>query len=467
MKLAGECQDGLPISVSDVSKLAEKFEIAQATEVAEKKTEVAEKKTEEFAQVTKEMRDRISKYPGMSEKYEQTLAKLESGKLNVESKEAKTFARDILSDLKKSFEDAKANGGDTSKAAEDLKFFAEKFRDLGVIDHAEFRKIFEEPATKSLENPKKSPVDGRTALAGNFNSTGDGRTFFALDRTGSDGRKFDEFVRVSPDGKTASKEIVGKYGYSLTVEPVPLETGKTAAKESELTTAQEEKGRVESQAKYVEETFGPDGSKIPSPEDPKFKDYKEAVDKIAKDKGVRIDEQDPKKTLVAVKDSIKTSYAQALEKTSKTQKELEELQKETAGSSVKDGEKNEKDARDAIDFLDRTGITALGPKATEELLRKFGAAGCENGKPTNLEKFLKGKNALAAEFRTFVTNALGQEESSLFKLEEVPPSLKPLFDQAGRPLELKSAFLAKGLVTEDGRLNLEKASAPKPETQTA
>lgn len=473
-KLATECQDGLPISVSDVSKLAEKFEIAQVVEVkAKTETETSKdkaidsEKTKEFSLVAKEMRSRISKYPDLTEKYESQLADLEKGDFNPTDPKVREFAKNLLSDFQSKLKSLSESGQDTTKAAEDLKFFAEKFRDLGVIDHAEFRKIFEEPATKSLENPNKSPVDGRTALAGNFNSTGDGRTFFALDRAGSDGRKFDEFVRVSPDGKTASKEIVGKYGYSLTVEPVPLETGKTAAKESELATAQEEKGRVENQAKYVEETFGPGGSKIPTPEDPKFKDYKEAVDKIAKDKGVRIDEQDPKKTLAAVKDSIKTSYAQALEKTSKTQSELKELQKETADSSVKDGEKNEKDARDAIDFLDRTGITALGPKATEELLRKFGAAGCENGKPTNLEKFLKGKNALAAEFRTFVTNALGQEESSLFKLEEVPPSLKPLFDKAGKPVELKSAFLEKGLIADDGSLKLEKTETSNTETQTA
>ncbi len=163
---------------------------------------------------------------------------------------------------------------------------------------------------------------------------------------------------------------------------------------------------VTDQAKFVEETFGPEGSKIPPPEDPKFKEYKEAVDKIAKDKGVQIDEQDPKKTLAALKDSIKTSYAQALEKTSKAQAELKELQKESDDSSVKDGEKKEEQAREAMVFLDRTGISALGPKATEELLKKFGAAGCENGKPVNLEKFLKNQDSLAAEFRTFVSERL-------------------------------------------------------------
>ncbi|MFZ3233173.1 MAG: hypothetical protein WA194_06745 [Patescibacteria group bacterium] len=163
---------------------------------------------------------------------------------------------------------------------------------------------------------------------------------------------------------------------------------------------------VTDQAKFVEETFGPEGSKIPPPEDPKFKEYKEAVDKIAKDKGIQIDEQDSKKTLAAVKDSIKTSYAQALEKTSKAQAELKELQKESDDSSVKDGEKKEEQAREAMVFLDRTGISALGPKATEELLKKFGAAGCENGKPVNLEKFLKNQDSLAAEFRTFVSERL-------------------------------------------------------------
>jgi hypothetical protein len=44
-KLAQECQDGLPTSVSDVSKLAEKFQIAEATKVIETKTKVAETET--------------------------------------------------------------------------------------------------------------------------------------------------------------------------------------------------------------------------------------------------------------------------------------------------------------------------------------------------------------------------------------------------------------------------------------
>ncbi|MDQ1344436.1 MAG: hypothetical protein QG650_1158, partial [Patescibacteria group bacterium] len=139
---------------------------------------------------------------------------------------------------KELFDAARANDEETGGS--DLKFFATQFRDLGVIDHAEFRKIFEEAAPKP-ETDKRSPTAGPTVLAGNYSATGDGRTFFALDRAGSDGRKFDEFVRVSPDGKTVSKEIVGRYGYSLTVEPVPNETGETAAKESELADAKTEK----------------------------------------------------------------------------------------------------------------------------------------------------------------------------------------------------------------------------------
>ena len=263
---------------------------------------------------------------------------------------------------------------------------------------------------------------------------------------------------------------MGKYGYSLTLEPLPLETAKSAERESkrtELAEAQAGKSKIENQARFVDETFGKDGSKIPSPEDPQFKEFKDAADAMAKETGALPDPQDPKKTLENIRTALKDSYLKAVEKTSKTQKELSELEKDTLASVDESNAKREKDARDAIDFLDRTGISAISPKATEELLKKFGAAGCENGKPANLEKFLKDKNALASEFRAFVTGALGREESALFNLEEVPPSMKPLFDQAGRPVELKSAFAEKGLVSDDGRLNLEKASAPKTETQTA
>lgn len=187
---------GLPVSVSDVSKLAEKFEIAQTAEVAAK-TETVAAKTEtdtskDKADASENEKKRLGEFDALSTsllKRREDLAikygeRLEVWKNNPNfSKEEKTaLARDILSDLKKSFEDAKANGGDTSKAAEDLKFFAEKFRDLGVINHEEFRDLFKNDSQKSGPDTNKSPADGRTALAGNFNSTGDGRTFFALDR---------------------------------------------------------------------------------------------------------------------------------------------------------------------------------------------------------------------------------------------------------------------------------------------
>ncbi|MDQ1344437.1 MAG: hypothetical protein QG650_1159 [Patescibacteria group bacterium] len=197
----------------------------------------------------------------------------------------------------------------------------------------------------------------------------------------------------------------------------------------------------------MEETFGPSGSKIPSPENPKFEEYREALGKIAKERSVTPNPNDPKATLEAVKQSLKSSYAGAVEKTSKAQAELEAARKESSATTDAGTEKNEKDARNAIDFLDRTGISALGPKATEELLRKFGAAGCENGKPANLEKFLKGKNELAAEFRAFVTDALGMETGNVFDETTNPPILK------SEIVNLASAFRGKGLLKEDGGLN--------------
>lgn len=365
--------------------------------------------------------------------------------------EAKAFANEFLSDLKKSFEDAKANGGDTSKAAEDLRFFATQFRDLGIIDHAEFRDLFKNAPEKSGPDTNKSPVNGRTALAENFSSAGDGRTYFALDRTGSDGRQFDEFVRVSPDGKSASKEIVGKYGYSITLEPLPLQTAKAAERESkagELATAESGKSKIENQAKFVEETFGTNGSKIPSPEDPRYQEFKKTIDKIAKETGTPPDPNDPKKTLEAVKSSLKSSYAQAIEKTSKTKRELSLLEESQESHIDTEAALREEQARNAIELLDKTGISALGPKATESLLKKFGAPGCENGKPANLEKFLKGVRSLAGEFRTFVTQALEKTESSLFDLSADPATLKTVESS------LASEFKKLGFLRDDGSLNV-------------
>lgn len=330
----------------------------------------------------------------------------------------KAFANPVLRE--ELFKAALAN--DAKTGGKDAEFFATQFRDLGVIDHAEWRKIVEESSrTKESPTEKNAPKDGRTALAENFSSAGDGRTYFALGRRDGDSRQFDEFVRVSPDGKTASKEIVGKYGYSLTLEPLPLEAAKSAEREAklgELDEARAGKTKIENQAKFVDETFGKDGSKIPSPEDPAFKNFKEAADQMAKDLGA-IPQEDPKRTLENIRTVLKDSYLKASEKTSKTQKELSELEKETLASADETSAKREKDARDAIDFLDKSGISAISPKATEVLLKRFGAAGCENGKPTNLEKLLNNKDAVAAEFRAFVSEALGDEGYPHFN--ELPP----------------------------------------------
>lgn len=465
------CQNGLPVSVSDISKLAEKFEIAR-TEVAERKNEVAEKDEKEkdaekmkLQKIGQEMIDRLP--ADLKSKYLSQFEGLRDGTLK--GNEAKAFAKQVIEELKSSLEAAKASGGDTSKAQEDLRFFAEKFRDLGVIDHAEFRKIFEESGPKSFDKPNKPQDDGRTALANNYVSTGDGRTYFALDRRDADGRKFDEFVRLSPDGKTASKEIVGKYGYSITLEPLPLETGKAAemeAKTGELTNAQNEKGRIENRAKYVEETFGQNGSKIPSPDDPKYGEFKEAIEKLAKDRGIPPDPSDPKATLETVKQSLKSTYAQALEKNLKIQNELQTLQNETSTTADANEERNERNARDAVDFLDKTGIAALGPKATEQILARLGAPGCENGKPADLEKLLKNKIAIAEEFRAFVTETLDAPSDSLFEGTTPPLSLRTVDAKNGNPVNLVSDFSAKGLL-KDGNLDLSKISLKQKEAATA
>ena len=166
-QLDKECQDGLPISVSDISKLAEKFEIAQVADAAEKNKSDAEKnKSDELQKVSELIAALPSRRPDLSQKFGERLKDWESGKLS--SAEKTALARDILSDLKKSFEDAKANGADTSKAAEDLRFFAIQFRDLGVIDHAEFKKLFEEPVQKSV--PGQKTQETQIAATQNFSS---------------------------------------------------------------------------------------------------------------------------------------------------------------------------------------------------------------------------------------------------------------------------------------------------------
>ncbi len=462
-KLSTECQDGLPISVSDISKLAEKFEMAQVAEIViktgEEKSEAAKEKSDRI----KSIRERLSQHKDIAKKYESQLADLEKGDFKPEDPKVREFAKSLLSDFQSKIKSLAESGQDTSKAAEDLRFFATQFRDLGIIDHAEFRDLFKNAPEKSGPGTEKSPVNGRTALAENFSSAGDGRTYFALGRRDGENRQFDEFVRVSPDGKSASKEIVGKYGYSITLEPLPLQTAKSAERESkagELAAAESGKAKIENQAKFVEETFGTNGSKIPPPENPRYQEFKNAIDKIAKETGTPPDPNDPKKTLEAIKSSLKSSYAQAIEKTSKTKRELSLLEKSSENTADTEAAQREERARNAIELLDKTGISALGPKATESLLKKFGAPGCENGKPVDLEKFVTGVRSLAGEFRTFVTETLGKPENSLFDLSSDPATLKTVES----PLAFE--FKTLGLLKEDGSLDTQAVSKTE-KTQNA
>ena len=182
----------MPISVSDISKLAEKFEIAQAAEIvtktgeekseaAKEKSEAAKEKSEaakEKSEAAKEksdrinsIRERLSQYGDLASKYESQLADLEKGDFDPTDPKVHEFAKNLLSDFQSKIKSLAESGQDTSKAAEDLKFFATQFRDLGVIDHAEWRRITEEAVkTKEFPGSKDAPKDGRTALAENFSS---------------------------------------------------------------------------------------------------------------------------------------------------------------------------------------------------------------------------------------------------------------------------------------------------------
>ena len=349
------------------------------------------------------------------------------------------------------FEAAKAN--DEKSGGNDLAFFAAKFRDLGVIDHAEYRRrMVGESAERRLAGmPNSETGQGLAALRGTYSTIGDGRTFFALDRVGYGG-KFDEFVRVSPDGKSAAKEIVGKYGYSLTIEPVRLEDPGSAARkrETEVANAHARRRDVENRAKFVEETFGPGGANIPSPDEPRFEEFRAVAAEIAKDVGVPADPENPKKTLEGVRTALKSQYLETIELAKRAENELEAVRKESAAVAVADGGESEREARDVLSFLDSVGVTALGPKATETLLRRFSPAGCENGRPKDLEKMMRGKQALAESFRTFVEGTLGKDKER-FDATTVPPVLK-----AGT-VDLAKEFREKGLLTDTGELRLEAA----------
>ncbi len=66
----------------------------------------------------------------------------------------------------------------------------------------------------------------------------------------------------------------------------------------------------------------------------------------------------------------------------------------------------------------------------------------------NLEKFLSGVRSLAGEFRTFVVEALGKAENSLFDLSSDPATLKTVESS------LASEFKTLGLLKEDGSLDI-------------
>ena len=79
-KLAGECQDGLPVSVSDISKLAEKFEIAQTAEAASQDKAAANNDKANELQAVSELTKKLP--ADLSQKFGDRLKNWESGKLS-------------------------------------------------------------------------------------------------------------------------------------------------------------------------------------------------------------------------------------------------------------------------------------------------------------------------------------------------------------------------------------------------
>lgn len=88
-------------------------------------------------------------------------------------------------------------------------------------------------------------------------------------------------------------------------------------------------------------------------------------------------------------------------------------------------------------------------------MRKFNPPGTENGKITDLNKFLKNRDALAGEFRNFVTESLGRDVSSLFDANTNPPALK-----AGI-VDLASEFKTRRFLKVDGSLDFETVGKSK------
>jgi hypothetical protein len=298
-------------------------------------------------------------------------------------------------------------------------FFAEKFRSLGIINHAEFRELFEKGTEKSGEGEKK-PFAGKTDLAlaeGFRKADSHPPTFVSFDRKDEKGRVFDEILKIGADGKSGTKEIVSpQSGYSLEVPLTEAREEALAEKEFAVGTIQEKTQRVEGRAKWVEKTFGA------IPKDGEFpKEALHALKELATAaKLPPVDEKNPRATLEKVKETLKTEYEASKNELASAQTALAKTAAELAEAKARQGKdslKSEENAREIIAFLDETGITAFGRTNTEILLKKFqseaAAAGAkislQNGNPDVTEGFSEtAKTALRRAFVRQVEETLGK-----------------------------------------------------------
>lgn len=301
-------------------------------------------------------------------------------------------------------------------------FFAEKFRSLGIINHAEFRELFEKGTEKSGEGEKK-PFAGKTDLAlaeGFRKADSHPPTFVSFDRKDEKGRVFDEILKIGADGKSGTKEIVSpQSGYSLEVPLIETHEEALAEKESAVGTVQEKIQRIEGRAKWVDEKVE---KKIDTIKDGEFpKDAVDVLKELASAMNLPpVDEKNPRATLAKVKETLKAEYEASKNELASARAALAKTAAELAEAKARQGKdrlKSEENAREIIAFLDETGITAFGRTNTELLLKKFqseaAAAGAkitlQDGNPDVTEGFSEtAKTALRRAFVRQVEETLGK-----------------------------------------------------------
>ncbi len=488
-KLATECQDGLPVSTSDVSKLAEKFELAKSGEAAESEERRAEierqqrgteerraeierqqRGTEErraeierqqrgtnqkeFLEKIQSVRTRLAQYPDLAAKYETKLADLESGKLDPLKPEAKAFAREFLADIRQKLTSARTSNADTRQAEEDLRFFAAQFHSLGLIDGKELDAILRDAVPKP---PLRGQADDARFRATEGFRKADADTFVAFDRKDAQGRAFDEIVRRHPDGSLSKTIVSPSSGYSLEI-PVGNDVLPDVRQETELNEKLDDVNRRS--ARVAEWRY--DLKDLEA-----LREREKSGTALSEDESKRLDELSKFEKALKGRGIDGDAGLELLEKTQlePARKDLEARLSELKARAAEGANRaplaradREALGRDTIAFFDSIGLTDFRRSDVERLLERFTASkdACENGVPSDFETLLARKNDAAREFRQFVAERLGGAEGDYFDFSNVPPTLKRLKSD-GTPLNLRSEFLVRGLCRDDGTIDWKKA----------